>query len=159
MVAVDVIRATTMAITAVAMGRACYPVDCLDAAYRLARILPDPLLAGEIEGEIPDGFEMNNSPAALVKRKDIHRPLILLSSSGTRLIKNASGCDILYLACFRNSSSLSDHLVRRNYRRIALLGAGSLGNFRERIRSAAPGSARACCARATFQRIDQPRTL
>ena len=32
------------------------------------QLLPDPLLAGEIKGEIPDGFEMNNSPAALVKR-------------------------------------------------------------------------------------------
>src|SRR5438105_494055 len=49
-VAVDVIRATTMAVTAAALGRVCYPVDCLDAALRLARLLQYPLLAGEING-------------------------------------------------------------------------------------------------------------
>ena len=130
-VAIDVIRATTMAITAAAMGRACYPVDSLDAAARLARELRDPLLAGEIEGAVPPGFNMNNSPALLAQRDDIHRPLISLSSSGTRLIVNARGCDALYLACFRNSSSTSDRLISEGHTRIAVLGAGSRGNFRE----------------------------
>jgi 2-phosphosulfolactate phosphatase len=130
-VAVDVIRATTMAITAVSMGRRCFPVDSLDAAFLLARRLRNPLLAGELKGEMPSGFEMNNSPAALANRRDVDRPLILLSSSGTRLIRNASGSEILYLACFRNSSSLSYHLISKGYEKIALLGAGSLGDFRE----------------------------
>jgi 2-phosphosulfolactate phosphatase len=130
-VAVDVIRATTMAITAAALGRACYPVDSLDAALRLARLLHSPLLAGEINGDMPPSFDMNNSPAELSERSDISRPLILLSSSGTRLIVNACGCDVLYLACFRNSSSTGRHLVSKNYGRIALLGAGSRGEFRE----------------------------
>jgi 2-phosphosulfolactate phosphatase len=130
-IAVDVIRATTMAITAVSMGRRCFPVDSVEAAVLLARRLRNPLLAGELKGEMPAGFEMNNSPAELAHRTDIHRPLILLSSSGTRLIRNASSAEVLYLACFRNSSSLSCHLVCKSYQRIALLGAGSLGDFRE----------------------------
>lgn len=130
-VAVDVIRATTMAITAATMGRACYPVDSLEAASQLARRLRDPLLAGEIDGEMPPGFHMNNSPAELAERSDVSRPLISLSSSGTRLIVNAGGCDILYLACFRNSSSTSDRLTSEGHARIALLGAGSRGEFRE----------------------------
>ena len=130
-VAVDVIRATTMAVTAAALGRVCYPVDCLDAALRLARLLHYPLLAGEINGDRPPGFDMNNSPAELSERSDISRPVILLSSSGTQLIMNARGCDVLYLACFRNSSSTGSHLISKNYARIALLGAGSRGEFRE----------------------------
>jgi 2-phosphosulfolactate phosphatase len=130
-VAVDVIRATTMAITAAALGRACYPVDSLDASFRLAQVLEGPLLAGEIDGDVPPGFDMNNSPAELSERSDISRPLVLLSSSGTRLIVNARGCDVLYLACFRNISSTARHLISKNYVRIALLGAGSRGEFRE----------------------------
>lgn len=130
-VAVDVIRATTMAITAVSMGRRCYPVDTLDAAFRLAGKLDNPLLAGELAGEMPAGFEMNNSPAELANRRDISRPLIMLSSSGTRLIMNARGCDALYLGCFRNSASLSRRLGRGTHSKIALLGAGSRGEFRE----------------------------
>jgi 2-phosphosulfolactate phosphatase len=120
-----------MAITAVSMGRRCYPVDTLDAAFRLARKLDNPLLAGELAGEMPAGFEMNNSPAELAKRDDICRPLIMLSSSGTRLIMNARGCDALYLACFRNSASLSRRLAQGTHPKIALLGAGSRGEFRE----------------------------
>jgi len=130
-VAVDVIRATTMAVTAASTGRACYPVDSLPEAFRLAAHLPNPILAGEIDGEMPSGFDMNNSPAELVNRSDISRPLVLLSSSGTRLIINASGCDLLYLACFRNSSATAVRLIQENHPRIALLGAGSRGEFRE----------------------------
>ena len=130
-VAIDVIRATTMAITAAALGRACYPVDSLDAAFRLARQLEGSLLAGEIDGDMPPGFDMNNSPAEISERSDISRPLVLLSSSGTRLIVNARGCDVLYLACFRNISWTARHLVSENYARIALLGAGSRGEFRD----------------------------
>src|SRR5947207_7423309 len=85
-VAVDVIRATTLAVTAVALGRRCFPVPSLDAVLRLASTLPDALLAGEIGGEMPPGMHMNNSPAALARRADVARPLIMVSSSGTRLI-------------------------------------------------------------------------
>ena len=130
-VAIDVIRATTMAITAAALGRACYPVDSLDAAFRLAQLLEDPLLAGEIDGDRPPGFDMNNSPAELSERRDIFRPLVLLSSSGTRLIVNARGCDVLYLACFRNISSTARHNPTQNPTRLSPHGAGSRGEFRE----------------------------
>jgi len=130
-VAVDVIRATTMAITAAATGRQCYPVDSLEAAFELTKWLPDAILAGEIKGNMVAGLDMNNSPAELNKRTDIHRPLVLLSSSGTRLIMNARGCDTVYLACFRNSLSMGCRLISEKHRRVALLGAGSRGQFRE----------------------------
>lgn len=130
-VVVDVIRATTMAITAVSMGCACYPVSSLDAALQLARRLHDPLMAGECQGETPAGFDMNNSPAELTERSDTSRPLIMLSSSGTKLIINARGADAVYLACFRNSLSTARRLVSEAHPRIALLGAGSRGESRE----------------------------
>jgi len=130
-VAVDVIRATTMAITAVKRGRKCYPVDSLDTAFQLAHRLHNPLLAGEINGEMVTGLDMNNSPAELEGRSDTYRPLILLSSSGTRLIMTARGSDTVYLACFRNSLSMGYRLISEKHTRIALLGAGSRGEFRE----------------------------
>jgi len=74
---------------------------------------------------------MNNSPAELAKRSDTSRPLIMLSSSGTRLINNARGADAVYLACFRNSLSTAHSLVSESHARIALLGAGSRGEPRE----------------------------
>jgi 2-phosphosulfolactate phosphatase len=129
-VAVDVIRATTTAITAVVGGRRCFPVPTIEAAQVLAQELQDPLLAGESSGEMPVGFEMDNSPAELVRRTDTHRPLVLVSSSGTKLIQKAAGCEAIYLACFRNHSVLADYLAE-HHTRVAIIGAGSRGEFRE----------------------------
>jgi 2-phosphosulfolactate phosphatase len=81
-VAIDVIRATTTAVTGVSMGRRCFPVDSLEAALELASKLHDPLLVGELGGDVPSGFDMNNSPVELALRIDISRPMILLSTSG-----------------------------------------------------------------------------
>jgi 2-phosphosulfolactate phosphatase len=130
-VSIDVIRATTMAITAVAQGRRCFVADSIDAVHRIASGLNDPLVAGELAGDIPDGFDMNNSPADLASRTDIERPLVLLSSSGTKLICEASRCkEPAYLACFRNYAAVTRHLIGRHCR-VAVIGAGSRGEFRE----------------------------
>src|SRR2546423_10649354 len=85
-VAVDVIRATTTAITAVDRGWRCFPVPSLEVAVPLAARLERPLLAGELGGSVPYGFDLNNSPAAIASLEDVSRPLILLSTSGTRLL-------------------------------------------------------------------------
>jgi 2-phosphosulfolactate phosphatase len=129
-VAVDVIRATTTAITAVACGRRCFPVPTLEAAHALTQRLRDPLLAGEQRGIMPPGFDLNNSPAQLAARTDSERPLILLSSSGTRLCHEASQCDAAFVACLRNYASTARYLAMR-FPAVAVVGAGSRTEFRE----------------------------
>jgi 2-phosphosulfolactate phosphatase len=129
-VAVDVIRATTTAITAAATGRRCFPVPSVEAAVALAKEFADPLLAGESNGTVPIAFEMDNSPAQLASRSDTHRPLVLVSSSGTKVIHEAAGCKAVYLACFRSHSALAGYLAER-HSRVAVIGAGSKGEFRE----------------------------
>lgn len=129
-VAVDVIRATTSMVTASAMGRQCFVAPTLVAVWQLAAKLKNPLLVGELRGKMPDGFHMNNSPAELAQRTDISRPMIMLSSTGSQLVYEAGKCNIAYLACLRNNASLSSYLAGR-YPRIAVIGAGSLGEFRE----------------------------
>jgi 2-phosphosulfolactate phosphatase len=129
-VAIDVIRATTTAITAVAAGRRCFPAPTVEAAMLTAQRFDNPLLAGETGGNMPGAFEIDNSPAQLAGRTDVHRPLVLVSSSGTKVIHEAAGCEATYLACFRSHSALTGFLVRR-HARVALIGAGSKGEFRE----------------------------
>ena len=128
-VAVDVIRATTTAVTAVALGRRCFPGSSSAAAHRLRATLDGALLAGELQGETPPGFDLGNSPAAIAERDDVHRPLILLSSSGTQLLDAARSAPAVYLACFRNALSLGRQLAGQ-HARIAVIGAGSRGEFR-----------------------------
>ena len=129
-VAIDVIRATTTAMTAVATGRRCFVAPTVDAASVLAKDLDRPLLAGEIGGNMPFGFEMDNSPADIAERSDVERPMVLVTSSGTLLIHNAAQSRHAYLACFRNVAPTVRHLSAR-YRRVAVIGAGSRGEFRE----------------------------
>ena len=129
-VVVDVIRATTTAITAVALGRRCHPVASLEAAEQLRWMLPDPLLAGELGGNAPYGFDLQNSPAALLSCGDPHRPLVLLSTNGTRLMTAAAaGGGDVFVACLRNVAAQAEAL--RGHHRVLILGAGTRGEFRE----------------------------
>jgi 2-phosphosulfolactate phosphatase len=129
-VAIDVIRATTTAVTGVSLGRRCFPVPSIEHALPIAARLNQPLLVGELGGNMPFGFDMTNSPAELATRTDQSRPMILLSSSGTQLIANAAECDAVYIASLRNTTALVDHLAER-HRRVAVIGAGTRGEFRE----------------------------
>lgn len=129
-VAVDVIRATTTAVTAVDLGRRCFPVPSLEAAVPLAAKLHNPLLVGELGGSMPYGFDLNNSPADLEYRTDIHRPMILLSTTGTRVICGAQESQAMYVACLRNYKAQAAHLVAY-HPMVAVIGAGSRGEFRE----------------------------
>ena len=130
LVAVDVIRATTTAVTAISMGWECHLVPTLQAAFDTASRLPNALLTGEVGGEMPAGFELMNSPAQLAARSDVSRPLVLLSSTGTRLMCRIGHSNSAYLACFRNCSATIECLVK-NHDAVTLIGAGTRGEFRE----------------------------
>ncbi len=129
-VAVDVVRATTTAITAVLQGRRCFPVPDLEVASSLSRRLTNPLMVGELAGEVPGGFEITNSPAILAGRTDVERPMILLSSSGSKIMYEAQFADAGYVACLRNYSAQVEHLAH-HHSRVVIIGAGSRGEFRE----------------------------
>jgi 2-phosphosulfolactate phosphatase len=132
-VAIDVIRATTMAVTAIAVGRRCLVARDVEDALAIRRRLGDALLAGEIAGEMPAEFDMNNSPADLVERTDADpdRPLVILSSSGADLMLEADRSTVdSYVACLRNVSAMARHLAEREDD-VSLIGAGSRGEFRE----------------------------
>ena len=92
--------------------------------------MPDALLTGELGGAMPAGFDLTNSPAELAARSDLSRPLVLLSSSGTRLMCAIARSDAAYLACFRNYSATIDHLAN-HHDAVTLIGAGTHGHFRE----------------------------
>jgi 2-phosphosulfolactate phosphatase len=97
----------------------------------LAERLDDPLIAGELGGYMPYGFDLTNSPAALALRRDISRPLILLSTSGTKVLcEAAKECDAVYAACLRNYTAQIRFLVA-HHRNVAVIGAGTRGEFRE----------------------------
>ncbi|MFQ5433160.1 MAG: 2-phosphosulfolactate phosphatase [Nitrospinota bacterium] len=128
-VVVDVIRATTTATTAVSCGRRVFPARTTDEAVVVASTLENPLFVGELGGNMPYGFDLTNSPEQIADRDDVQRPMVLVSSSGTNLLMNAAASEAVYIACFRNFSAVAKLLIEK-HNRVALLGAGTRGQFR-----------------------------
>ena len=147
-VAVDVIRATTTAVTAVAAGRRCFPVHSFEAALQRGGEIPQSLLAGEEGGDTPREFDMANSPAEMdARRHDLERPVILLSSSGTKLLCAASRRHgFVYAACLRNLDATVEWLAA-HHSKVAIVGAGTRGEFREEDQLASGWMAAALIAR------------
>ena len=130
-VAIDVIRATTVVVTAVAGGRRCLLASDVPDAFALRERFNDAILAGEVRGDMPEGFDMNNSPADLQLRQDVHRAIIVLSTSGTELMLAAARAPQgAQVACFRNFSAAARNL-EGHPGPIAIIGAGSRNEFRE----------------------------
>lgn len=152
-VGVDVIRATTTAVTAVAAGRRCFPVASLEAAVPLAARLENPLLVGELGGNMPYGFHLQNSPAEMDRPTELERPVILLSSSGTGLLTAAAQRSLTYAACLRNVRAQVRRLISA-HDRVLLLAGESRGEFREEDRL--------CCGRIARELLEagyEPRNV
>jgi 2-phosphosulfolactate phosphatase len=152
-VGMDVIRATTTAVTGLAAGRRCFPVASLEAAVPLAGRLSNPLLVGELGGNMPYGFHLQNSPVEMDRRTALDRPVILLSSSGTGLLNAAAQRSLTYAACLRNARATAQRLIDR-HERVLLLAGESRGEFREEDRL--------CCGRIAAALLDagfEPRNV
>lgn len=136
-IAIDVIRSTTTATTALYLGRYVYPAVNADEALMLAPTLKDPLLVGEMGGHVPYGFHLTNSPVQVMALSNVQagyftnsrRPLILVSSSGIPLVMNSINNTAVYLSCLRNYKSVAKYAAER-HSKIAIIGAGTRGEFR-----------------------------
>lgn len=118
-VVVDVIRASTTAVTSALLGRDCYPVRSVEEARRVAATLPEPLLAGEVHGDQPEGFDLQNSPVALAARVDVERPVVLLTTSGAPTMCRAEEAAPTWIGSLRNVGPTADAL--RGVARVAIL--------------------------------------
>lgn len=128
LVLVDVIRSSTTAQTAVATGHRCVPVASIQDAFIAGAALPGSLLAGEVGGVMPAGFDLNNSPAAIAAVAEAWRPIVLLSSSGTRLMCAARPYTA-YIGSLRTIAAQASYLAHIGAN-VAVIGAATRGQFR-----------------------------
>jgi 2-phosphosulfolactate phosphatase len=102
----------------------------VEEARDVVAATPGALLAGEQGGLVPDGFDLGNSPAELARRGDVDRPLVLVTSSGTPLLRSAAEAPAVFAACLRNISAQVQRLVELG-RDVTILPAGTRGAPRE----------------------------
>ena len=130
-VVIDVLRACTTAIQALASGCcAILPVAEVDQARRLADGMRagKTLLAGERGGRPIDGFDLGNSPSEFTADVCGGTSVVMTTSNGTRAMVRAAEADRVLLAGFANFSAVCDQLLREG-RPIHLICAGTDGEI------------------------------
>jgi 2-phosphosulfolactate phosphatase len=119
-VVIDVLRATSTIVTALAHGaRAIYPVANPEEAIRLISSLgrEDTLLCGERKGLKIEGYHLGNSPSEFTASRVGGRRLVMNTTNGTRALNAASGAarvlvgSLLNLGAVARATAVSDTLV------------------------------------------------
>jgi 2-phosphosulfolactate phosphatase len=128
-VVVDVLRATTTIVHALAAG--CIAVRfCADVeeARQVADHLPagKVLLGGERGGTPLPGFDVGNSPGEYTARRCKDTTLVLTTSNGTRALVRAVEAERVLAAAFVNFSAACEQ-IRLDVRPLHILCAGSAG--------------------------------
>jgi 2-phosphosulfolactate phosphatase len=128
-VVIDVLRATTTIVYALAAGCTCVrPCAGVDEARTVADHLPagKVLLGGERGGLPLAGFDFGNSPREYTPRRCKGTTLVLTTSNGTRAVLRAAEADRALAAAFVNFSAVCEQ-IRLDARPLHILCAGAEG--------------------------------
>jgi 2-phosphosulfolactate phosphatase len=110
-VVIDVLRASTTIVTALANGAA-EVVPCLhvDEALRMSAEDPaqdpKPLLGGERGGQVIPGFDLGNSPREYTREVVAGRRIYFTTTNGTRAIMQCRGMSRVAIGSFLNLSAV-----------------------------------------------------
>jgi 2-phosphosulfolactate phosphatase len=142
---VDILRATSVMLTALMLGvSAIHPVSSTQQAFsekaRLTRMGAEqalPLLAGEIEGLPPEGFDLGNSPVQMMQQVERLKghPLVMSTTNGTVMLNalkqgfqehqlvNAQ----IWIGAFLNLSDLTAQIIKNPPQTLLLASSGQKG--------------------------------
>ncbi len=128
-VVIDVLRASTMIVHALAAGcEAVIPCAEIDEARRVAGGLPPgaALLAGERHGVPIEGFDLGNSPGACTAELCRGKTLVMTTTNGTGAILASLDADLVLVGSFVNFAATAQRLLHEK-RPIHLICAGTEG--------------------------------
>lgn len=126
-VVIDVLRAATCIVTALANGcTGIVPVATPEEARERLAAHPGALVSGERRGEPLQGFDLGNSPLEFTRERVGGRPVIMTTSNGTRALLAARGAPAIGVAAFVNLSAAAAWAVAAR-RDVLLLCSGERG--------------------------------
>jgi 2-phosphosulfolactate phosphatase len=114
-VVLDVLRATTSIVEALAAGaRTLYPVATIEEAIRLANTLgrEEVLLAGERKALPIEGFDLGNSPAEFTRRRVSGKTIVMSTTNGTLALSAAGGGNRVVVGAWTNFTAVVEELLR-----------------------------------------------
>jgi len=113
-IVIDVLRATSTMVTALANGcQSIIPVLSPEDAIERRLTLPGSLLGGERDALPIEGFDLGNSPFDYVPEKVGGKRVIITTTNGTRAIRDASAAPKIWMASFLNMHSIVLAVLRQ----------------------------------------------
>ena len=131
MVVIDVLRATSVIVTALAGGaESIVPVESIEEAKALAAAAApgSTLLAGERDGLPIPGFDLGNSPPLFNPETVAGKQIILTTMHGTRALRLCEEASQAIIGSFLNASAVVQHMIE-NGDSWKLLCSGMYGRF------------------------------
>ena len=129
-VVVDVVRATTTLVTALAEGAGpIFPAASAEEAIRLLQSLgrEDTLLCGERKGLRPEGYDLGNSPGEFTRGVVGGKRLIMNTTNGTRALRAVEDADRAFAGAFVNLGAVAEAIA--DSERVIVLCAGREDRF------------------------------
>jgi len=130
-VVIDVLRATSTIVAALAAGAAgVVPVLTPEEARALARTMPGGrvLLGGERKAVRIPGFDLGNSPREYRPEVVGGKTIILTTTNGTRAVHAASAAARVLMGAILNASAVARAVIREG-RDLIIICAGTRGSF------------------------------
>lgn len=131
-IAVDVLRATSTMVTALAAGAEAVQVfSDLDKLLFVSEAwAPDKRLrAGERGGAKVEGFDFGNSPLDCTPERVGSRRLFISTTNGTRTLQRVESCPIVLAAALINRQAVVNYLLERRPETMWIVGSGWEGAF------------------------------
>jgi 2-phosphosulfolactate phosphatase len=135
-VVADILRATTVMVTALTNGAYCILPQASEEAARtkhkelIAQGIPA-LLCGEREGLIIEGFDFGNSPREFVPDAVNGKTIVHLTTNGTRALNQCMQAKQIYIASFLNRRAVANLLMPHleNHEDILFVASGKESFF------------------------------
>jgi len=131
-VVIDVLRATTTIAFALHNGAESVQVfDDLDDLRQVAEKWPESsrLMLGERGGKRVEGFDLGNSPLAVVPEKVRGKRLFMSTTNGTKSLQRVREVRDLYTMALPNRKAVVDQLLKKCFSEVWIVGSGWEGTY------------------------------
>ncbi|MFB2835332.1 2-phosphosulfolactate phosphatase family protein [Floridanema evergladense] len=131
-IAIDVLRATTTMVTALAAGAEAVQVfSDLDKLIHVSEAWPTEkrIRAGERGGAKVTGFDMGNSPLDCTPEQVQGRRLFISTTNGTRALERVQNAAAVLAGAFVNRRAVVNYILSEQPETVWLVGSGWEGSF------------------------------
>lgn len=129
-VVIDVLRATTSIVTAIANGaKDIIPVGSIEFAMKVSgdTFSGQTLLAGERNTKKIEGFSLGNSPLEYKSETVDGKTIVLFTTNGSKAIVKAKYSNLLFISSFLNADSIAKCISKKE--EVVILCSGNNGLF------------------------------